>query len=299
MNLQAPTIGVERAHLTELTSDTSSAHAYGSPDEMPGAVEVAIVLNSNTKRFYGDNVALKTALENGDATIMVTIFGISNEKASDMIGETYSTANGLSTSGRNDPKPLDYALQYRRENSDKGHTYLCWKKGNFSKPDHTDTTKAATITEQYFQFTFTPIHRTHSVEGLDDFSSRVDSEDTNLPSGVTDATLNSSVTGFFSNPDFLPTATGTPIADLAASTGASSGEIALAFSAPTGAVSVVAQVEELTGWLTVATTAPIVAVSTTAIIPDLIPDNLYNCRLVVQGGTNDGISNEDDATALT
>ena len=96
----------------------------------------------------------------------------------------------------------------------------------------------------------------------------------------------------------MPTGVTTPIGDLVANTGAATGQIALAFSAPTGATAVTVETKTGTGaWTTATLQAALNASSTTGIITGLTTGTIYSVRLIVTGGTKAGISNVDNATA--
>jgi len=297
MDKQSFMIGVDRLFLAEITSDAGdgAATVYGTPFLVPGVTQIAITRNSANVNMYADDGAYESVQQNGDLDVACSLAGLTGEKRADVIGADYNSSTGV-VDDDNIGTPKQYALGYRKQKVTGAYRYKWFMKGSFTKPDSTSDTKGATITPQPMQYMYRALNRASDQK----MERTLDSDDANIPTGLDNDALNNATTGWFSDPDYVPVAPGTPISDLVASTGTGpSGSIALAFSAPTGATSVKAQVEQLDGtWTDVSTTAAITAASTSAEIIGLTGGNTYNCRLVVVGGGSNGISNEDTAAAV-
>ncbi|MCK5128344.1 MAG: hypothetical protein KAQ68_00720 [Clostridiales bacterium] len=292
MNKQSVRIGVDRFFYAPLISDEASGISYDDCVSVPGVTEVSVTLNSTIETFYADDGPFETFVNEGDKEVKISLAGMSADVVSALTGASYSSTNGLIKDSKSD-NPPNVAVGFRSQKANGEYRYVWIYKGKFSKSDATAQTKSGSAAPQADSYTYKATMRVYD----GNWRQMLDSDDANCPTGLTVAMLNDATTGWFSSPDFVPVAPGTPLSDVAATTGSSSGEINLAFTAPSGATSVKAQVNTLAGWVTVQTAAPITAVSTTAIITGLTAGNTYDCRLLVVGGNSNGISNTDSATS--
>jgi len=280
--------------LAKVLTDAAAGATYDTPFEVPGVTEIGITRNNSNQSIYADDIAYETVQQQGDIDIAVSLAGLSAEKRAEVTGGSYSSSTGA-VEYDGSVVPEQYALGYRRQKANGEYRFHWFMKGSFTRPDSTATTKSGSVSPQAMQYSYRALNRIY-----DDLLERsVDSDDENLPTGLTAALLNSAATGWFSTPEYTPVAPGTAISDLAASTGSgASGSVDLTFSAPTGAESVRMQVETPGGdWEYIDTDAALTAASTSATVSGLTASNTYNFRLVVAGGASNGISNEDDAAA--
>jgi len=260
---------------------------------LPGVSSIGYKPNSQVVKYFADDGVY--AVSHGDGGVEVEI------KVADLLPEDYATLIGASISSTgvveeyNKETPPEVAIGYRSLKSNGYYRYEWLMKGQFSKPDQESATKGESIENKDRTIKFTPMNRVSDGKVRRFF----DSDGESAPVGLTDAMLVNASTGWFSKPDYVPVAPGTVINNLVASTGSSSGEISLAFDAPTNATSVKAQVQDeaLGVWADATTAANITAASTTAIITGLTAGNTYNCRLIVVGGDKNGVSNDDSASA--
>lgn len=97
----------------------------------------------------------------------------------------------------------------------------------------------------------------------------------------------------------IPVGITVPISDLVAAQGATTGQIALTFSAPTGSTAVAVETKTgLEAWTTAVTTPTTIgATATSAVVTGLTSGKIYSVRLVVTGGSFAGNSNIAFATA--
>ena len=292
MTKPMPRIGVDKLFFALVTSDTTASAVYGAPKQLPGVSSIGYKPNSQVVKYFADDGVY--AVSHGDGGVEVEI------KVADLLPEDYATLIGAQISSTgvveeyNKETPPEVAIGYRSLKSNGYYRYEWLMKGQFSKPDQESATKGESIENKDRTIKFTPMNRVSDGKVRRFF----DSDGENVPVGLSDSDLVNASTGWFSGPDYVPVASGTPLSDVAASTGASTGEISLAFTAPTGATSVRAQIETFDGtWAYVATKAALNASSTSVIIENLTAGNTYNCRLVVAGGASNGVSNADSASA--
>jgi len=284
-------IGVDRLFLAEITSDDTNGVTYGTPFPVPGVNSIGVRMNNANMTIYADDGAFENVNHQGDIDIVCSLAGLTGEKRVDVTGGSYNASTGMVEHDGTDTAK-QYALGYRRQKANNTYRYKWFMKGSFARPDSAAATKSGSVTSQPLQYVFRALNRVNDAM----LERTLDSDDANLPNGLTDAILNSATSGWFSSPDYVPAASGTQLTDVAAATGSSEGEIDLTFSAPTNATSIVAQVKDIFGWVNVSTSAEITASSTSATIEGLTASNTYDCRLVVLGGDKHGVSNEDSAT---
>jgi phi13 family phage major tail protein len=292
MDRQSFLIGADRVFLAQITNDDATGISYDTPFAIPGATEVAVTMNNTKVTIYADDGAYENVDQQGDIDVAVSLAGLGGQKRADITGGVYNASNGtIEYDGTGVLQK--YALGYRRQKANGSYRYMWFLKGSFSRPDSTAATKSGSTAAQPMQYKYRALNRAYDMK----LERTLDSDNNDLPVGLTDAALNDTNLGWFSSPDYVAVAPGTPIADVVVSTGASAGQISLAFSAPSGADSAKAQVETIGGFVDATTVATITAVSTSAVITGLVAGNTYNCRLVVVGGESNGISNADSASA--
>ena len=293
MERQSVKIGVDRLCYALMLTDNSGGATYDIVESIPGTTEVGITQNNSVGTFYADDGSYETYNQQGDIELSISLAGLSQKVRALLTGASYSV-NGLATDGKADNAP-NVAIGFRTQKANGKYRYVWVYKGKFSKSDGTHQTKTGTVTTQTEQYSYKALHREYDGK----WRQMLDSDDENLPIGLSDGDLYNITTGWFSSPNYVPVAPGTPISDLAAATSLTSGAIDLTFSAPTGATSVKAQVNDPTigVWTDVTTEAPITASSTSAKIIGLTAGNTYSCRLVVIGGASNGTSNADSAAA--
>jgi phi13 family phage major tail protein len=297
MQRQSFMIGVGRLFLAEIISDTSSGIVYGIPFDVPGTEEIGVAMNNSDVTIYADDGPYENVQQQGDIIITMSLAGLSGRIRAEATGGRYDSNIGLVIDGNNGGVRKVYAVGYRRQKANGHYRYAWYYKGTFSKPDSSAKTKSGSVSHQAEQYEFKALSRACDGEVYQTF----DSDDVNCPVGLTPELLNSALTGWFSSPNYVPVAPGTPISDLAATSGAENGEINLTFSAATGMTSGKVQIQDpaIGIWIDATLKSAITAESTSAIITGLTQGNTYNCRLVVLGGNSNGISNTASASAKT
>jgi len=287
-----PRIGVDKLYYCPIISDTESGITYGSPVWMQGVTDIGYKPNPQNVVFAADDGIYDSISNDGEIEVDITVADMLDSVYAYLMGATIGS-NGTIVEGNNDIPP-EVAVGYRSMKSNGYYRYEWLLKGRFMKPDQTSQTKGGSnLTTQTTQAKFKVINRTYD----GNTRRRHDSDSSLNPTGLTDALLASATTGWFSSPDYVPTAPGTAISDFAVVTGGS-GELTASWTAATGADSVKIQIETYLGnWEDATTSAALDETSTGATITGLTAGNTYNCRLVVVGGASNGISNEDSAAA--
>ncbi len=293
MESQSFMIGVDNLVLAKILSDTKTETVYDTPFAVPGVTEIAITMNNSSMTIYADDAAYENVQQQGDVDVACSLAGLDGINRAEATGGSYNASTGV-VDYDGSGIPAKYALGYRRQKANGAYRYTWFMKGSFSRPDSTASTKTGSISQQPMQYKYRALNRL-SDKRLD---RSVDSDSVNLPNGVTNDTLANADTGWFSSPDYVPVATGTPVSDFTTSEGVVSNSIDLAWSAATGATLIRVQVQTPAGqWEYITPDDAVDADSTSATVSGLIGGNEYTFRLVVVGGTYAGISNTSTANA--
>lgn len=296
MDKPLPYIGIDRAYYAlVLTDPTTVDPTYSTPVRLKGAVEATLNPNASVQNYHADDTIYVSTSRAGDIEMSITLANLEAEVYAALLGSTYSSSSGLVEENQNDVPP-EVAFGFRAQLSDGSYEYNWLKAGVFSKPQQAYATKAETISYQSKPLVFMARPQTFEQRYRQWFNS----DDDNFPVGLTDALLINESTGWASDPNFIPVAPGTPIADFAIVSGSGAGELDATWTAAVSATLVKIQVlDPVSGEYQDATTEdPIAVGDALATVTGLTTGNTYTARLVVTGGTNNGISNTDSADAL-
>lgn len=285
-----PTIGIDRVYYALLLTDTDSGSTYASSIALPGAVELTETPNADAAFFHADDAVYLITAQPGEVQVPLTIAGIDPEKFAQIMGAVYTAASAMLEESQTDVA-VELALAYRNQLPNGKYEYVWLMAGIFTKVAKTFNTKGASIAYNTKPVQFNARALVNGGLLIRKFSS----DDPNAPVGLTDAALESPITGWFSDPNFVPTAPGTPVADFAGASGSGSGEIDATWTMPTGATSQKIQVKNVVDdtWTDAEMETALTASSATGTIVGLTPSNAYDIRLVVVSGANNSISNED------
>ena len=289
-----PYIGIDRAYIALVLTDPDDADpTYSTPIRLKGAVEAAFNPNAAVQNFYADDGVYVSTSRAGDIELTMSLADLTSETYALLTGADYDSASGLVEDNQNDVPP-EVAFGFRAQKSDGTHEYNWLKIGVFGKPQQAYQTKSDTITYQTKPLIFMARPQSFGQEYRQYFNSG----DENFPVGLTEAALINESTGWASDPNYIPVAPGTPIADFAIAVGSAS-ELDATWTAAVAATLVKIQIlDPISGDYHDATTsAPIAVGAALATITGLTSGNTYTARLVVTGGTNNGISNTDTEAA--
>ena len=199
MEKQAVKIGVDRLFIAEVLTDDSTSTTYATPELIPGTTEISLTTNNNIETFYADDGPYENYQQQGDIELKMVLAGLSLQTYSKVTGATYDNTTGLMKDGKAD-SPSDFAVGFRTQKSNGKYQY-CWLyKGKFNKPDSSNTTKSDSVTVSTEEYTYKAVARLS--DGY--WRQKLDSDDLNLPEGITDQVLNNEIDGWFSSPDYTP-----------------------------------------------------------------------------------------------
>ncbi|MEX1376497.1 MAG: major tail protein [Eubacteriales bacterium] len=288
-----PRIGVDKLYYAPIVTDGDNGAAYANPVHMPGVTDIGYKPNSKQVTFAADDGIYASVATEGEIEVEISVADILAKDYAYLLGSQIA-ANGVVTEGNGDI-PKEVALGYRSMKSDGSYRYEWILKGTFQKPNQTSKTKGQGVDPQSKTIKFAALNRV-----CDGKTRRwYDSDNESAPIGLSDAMLADETTGWFSSPDYAPTAPGTAIDDLVAVTGSDTGEIDITFSAAAGAESVKVQIADgaIGAWTDAETAGEMTPASTSGTIQNLTAGNTYQVRLVVLGGDKNGVSNTDSAQA--
>lgn len=191
-----PVIGLDNFHYTPITSDTTTSTVYGTAVKVPNVTQCNINFNSAIETFFADDGPAVVYSQIGEVEIEVGVADLSPTDYAFLIGADY--ARGVVEYGTGASAP-DVAISFRSQKADGSYRYLTVLKGKFSVPEANHETKADGVNFQPQTLMFKGVQRLSDGKVF----RRIDSNDTNLPSGVTATTL---LTNFFANPNYVPAA---------------------------------------------------------------------------------------------
>lgn len=294
VNKPVPRISVDKLYAAVILSDDVNGTTYDTPVWLQGVNTISYDPATQTSTYDADGGTYVSYSADGASTATITVADLLPENYALLMGLQQDPTNGMITEGAADNAP-EVALGFRTQKSNGAYRFIWILKGKFAKGQESYTTKGGSgVTFSPQEITLTAEQRISDGEKRH----RIDSDDAKFPVGLTVDAISSDVDGWFSSPNYVPAAPGTPISDLVATTGAGdAGTIDLTFSAPTGATEVRVQANVFGTWVDVSTAAPITAASTTATITGLVAGNSYTVRLLVISGAKNGASNEETAAA--
>lgn len=167
MELIGSIIDIENVYVAKITEDSANAFTTSAPEWLAKAAEIKNDIKTSKKVVYAEDgePAINFFSEDGDIT--VTILGVSDKKAAELVGKSYdSTKGAVFDSGKLDHVPM-YALGYRQkagEASMNGGTYYKYRwflKGQFSMTDPGAKAPSPDVDPQNQELTYAPMRTTH------------------------------------------------------------------------------------------------------------------------------------------
>ena len=294
-----PRIGIDRMYFAELSTEPAAANpTYATPLRLQGAVELAFNPNSQISNYYADDGIYVQSSRPGNLELAVVLSDLLPETYALLIGADYGAVTGQIIESVNDV-PLEGALGYRAQLSDGSYEYNWFYVGVFSKPERQYNTKGESISYNSSPIQFMARPAVYAGGKVGVYRNLFFSGDENFPVGLTDALLINGA-AWDVDPNYTPSAPGTPIADFAIAAGAgAAGTMAATWTPAVGATLVKIQIlDPVSGDYHDATTSAAIAVGAAgATITGLTASNTYTARLVVVSGTNNGYSNTDTDVA--
>ena len=197
MDKQSVRISVDRFHYACISNDDETSITYEESIHLPGINVVALRTNSSIGSFNSDDGVYETYVLEGDRDMQVSFAGLSNEVVAELTGAAYQ--NGLLEDKKNDSPPY-VAVGFRTQKSNGRFRYVWLYKGRFAKADIDGYSKTSSLSPQPDIYTFKAVNRKY--DGA--WRRMLDSDDGNLPAGVTDTELGNESNGWFSSLKFDP-----------------------------------------------------------------------------------------------
>lgn len=189
-----PVIGLDYFHYTPILTDDSTETTYDVAVRVPNVTQLNINPNASVETFFADDGPAVVYSQIGEVGVEIAVADLSPEDYAFLIGASYE--GGVVEYYTTASAP-DVAISFRAQKADGSYRYMTILKGKFSVPVANHETKAGTVNFQPQTIMFKGVQRLSDKKVF----RRIDSNDSNLPSGVTAETL---ATDFFESPDYIP-----------------------------------------------------------------------------------------------
>lgn len=113
--------GLSNVHISKITYGANNAITYGTPFELPGAVNLSLDASGESADFYADNIKYFSDSTNQGYTGTLEIALINDDFREDILGQ-YKDANGAFIENSSDTL-ADFALGCQFEGDSKGTRY--------------------------------------------------------------------------------------------------------------------------------------------------------------------------------
>lgn len=190
-----PIIGLDNFYVAELTEDNSTETTYDTSQRIINITQANINFNSSLATFFADNGPAVAYSQMGDVEVNINV--------ADLTPSEYALLTGASRTDKGvveldvEASPPELAVGFRAMKSNGEYRYMWLMKGKFSVPNANHQTKESSVNFQQQELSFRSLARVS--DGL--VMRRVDSDDENLPEGVTNTVL---LNEWFSDPDYVP-----------------------------------------------------------------------------------------------
>lgn len=177
-----PIIGLDMFHYAILTEDDRTNLLYEEPVHVPNIVEAGFNPNASNETFFADNGPAASFSQIGAAEIAINIGDLPPKDYAKIMGIPHTKGQIRYSTEANPP---DVAVGYRRKKTNGEYRFLWFYKGKFSLPEENGQTQTDSVEFQTQELTFSALARMHDGEVF----TRVDSDDEELPEGITKSTL--------------------------------------------------------------------------------------------------------------
>lgn len=192
-----PMIGVDMLHYAKLKTDTSESYETETPIAVLNTTEAGFGVGSQSASFYADNKLVDIATTTGDIDVAIAVADVIPSMKADIYGYDYSET-GVLSGGNLNPPYIAYA--YRIQKSNGAYRYVRIFKTKASPNEERVQTKGGSINFQTNGFSAKAAVRAKDSQAFE----TLDSDDPKLPTGVTNATIESK---WFSDFTWNPTKT--------------------------------------------------------------------------------------------
>lgn len=196
-----PKIGVDMLYVAPITKDDESGIEYGAAIRLPGLNSIGYDPATQSGTYDADDGAYETMSGDGETKVTIKVADLLSEHYALLLGVSQDTT-GVLEEGIAD-NPPEMAVGFRSQKSDGSYRFVWCLKGKFAKSAEAYATKSTSgVAFNDRELVFTALNRVYDGKKR----RQLDSNDPKLPEGTTLVTLSEPTTGWFSDPDFVPTA---------------------------------------------------------------------------------------------
>ncbi len=134
------TIGADSLYIAEVTGDSSSAYAAGTPEILAPAVNISMKPVASQETQYADDQSYDVFSSEAETDMELEITGLPSEMKAWLLGSEFNAASGRVYD--NAGTPPYFALGFRSLKSNGKYRYFWFMKVQFSPSDEAAATKA-------------------------------------------------------------------------------------------------------------------------------------------------------------
>ena len=155
--LSAQFISVQKLHLAEMTSDTSTTTTYGTPVDFGKVLRnVKVTPSNNTAEAYADGQVIDTAADTAKFDLEIETAALPLEYIAWLLGHSYSA--GVMTVKKEDIAPY-FGMAYQADKRNGKARFCKFLKIQFQEPDTENKTKEEQIEFLYPILKATAVYR--------------------------------------------------------------------------------------------------------------------------------------------
>lgn len=197
-----PKIGVDMLFVAPITKDDETGAEYGAAVRLPGLNNIGYDPATQSATYDADDGAYETMSGDGETKVTIKVADLLSEHYALLLGLHQEAGTGIVEEGVADNPPV-VAVGWRSQKSDGTYRFVWCLKGKFAKSAEAYATKSTSgVTFNDRELVYTALNRAFDGKKR----RQLDSNDPKLPKGTTILTLSDPTTGWFSDPDFVPTA---------------------------------------------------------------------------------------------
>lgn len=151
------TFGLKNVHFAKATTDETGTITYGTPVRLPGGVELSLEPRGDMTEFYADDVVFYSSPNNNGYEGTLTIAKITDEFATDILGEKKHATDMVLTEFSN-TEGSPFALLFEFDGDVKATRHVIYQC-TANRPTVSSTTKNETKEPNTNELTFTSTAR--------------------------------------------------------------------------------------------------------------------------------------------
>ena len=144
--------GLKNAHYAVITEDETNGITYGTPEPLPGSVELALEARGDQVEFYADDMLFYSASNNQGYDGTLTIAKVTEQFRQDVLGEELEATDSVLIE-KQDAKPKNFALMFEFDGDQKATRHLLYNC-SASRPSVTSSTRTDAVEPSTAELTF-------------------------------------------------------------------------------------------------------------------------------------------------